>query len=147
MENASKALIIAGAVLLALLVISLGVMVFNRMSNTVVENSNLDEEEINAFNNQLTPYIGANVSGSQVNALIQTVRSINQSAITNNDEIKRVEITFPSSNGGRTTLNTRNEFSGGSTVKTGGTFYKVTAKYGDNGLINYITVDEVNQNV
>ena len=41
MENASKALIMAGAVLLALLIISLGVMIYNNYSKTVAENSDL----------------------------------------------------------------------------------------------------------
>ena len=33
MENASKALIIAGAILLSILLISLGIMIFNNASN------------------------------------------------------------------------------------------------------------------
>ena len=145
MENASKALIMAGAILIAILIISLGVMVFRNMSNSVTTNSNLNQEEITAFNNQITPYVGNNVSGSQVNALIQTVRSINQSAITNNDSVKRVKITFPSSSGGTATLNTDNSSTENAslTVKTGGTFYKVTANYGENGLIDTITVTNV----
>ncbi len=141
MENASKALIIAGSILIAILIISLGVMVFNNMRNSVVENSNLDTEEITAFNNQITPYVGNNVSGSQVNALIQKVRSINQSAISNNDNVKRVSITFPSSNGATTTLDTANNFTGGSSTVTTGVFYKVTVNYGSSGLIDQITVE------
>ena len=35
MENASKALIIAGAILLAILLISLGIMIYNQAQNTV----------------------------------------------------------------------------------------------------------------
>lgn len=35
MENASKALIIAGAILLSVLIISLGIMVYNNAKNTV----------------------------------------------------------------------------------------------------------------
>ena len=34
MENASKALIIAGAILLAILLISLGIMIFNQAQDT-----------------------------------------------------------------------------------------------------------------
>ena len=35
MENASKALIIAGAILLAILLISLGIMIYTQAQNTV----------------------------------------------------------------------------------------------------------------
>ena len=35
MENASKALIIAGAILLAILIISLGILIFNQAQDTV----------------------------------------------------------------------------------------------------------------
>ena len=51
MENASKALIIAGAILLAILLISLGIMIFNQASNTV-SNSGMTEAEVTSFNNK-----------------------------------------------------------------------------------------------
>ena len=70
MENASKALIIAGAILIALLIISLGIFTFNKMSDSAKKIANLDKEEIQAFNSKLTPYTGENISGSQVNSLI-----------------------------------------------------------------------------
>ena len=46
MENASKALIIAGSILISILVISLGVMIFRNMSNTVEKNANLNKQQI-----------------------------------------------------------------------------------------------------
>ena len=45
MENASKALIIAGAILLAIVIISLGLIVVNNVRN-VTDNTNLSEQEI-----------------------------------------------------------------------------------------------------
>ena len=39
MENASKALIIAGAILLAILIISLGIMIYNQASGVVNNNA------------------------------------------------------------------------------------------------------------
>lgn len=150
MENASKALIIAGSILVTILVISLGIMIFRNMSDTVENNANLTEQEISAFNNQILPYVGENVTGSQVNALIQTVRSINQAAI-NDDTSKTVSITFPGADGnGNVTLSVTGSgdsrtvtFSRSSqTVKTSGSYYKVGASYGSNGLIDKITVTE-----
>ena len=57
MENASKALIIAGAILLAILLISLGIMIFNQAQDTV-NNSGMSQAEITAFNNKFLKYEG-----------------------------------------------------------------------------------------
>ena len=78
MENASKALIIAGAILLAILIISLGIVVYNQASDTL-KKINIDQQEIEAFNNKFVSYQGQKVSGSQVNALRQLVVSVNGS--------------------------------------------------------------------
>ena len=75
MENASKALIIAGAILISIMIVSLGVLIFNKMGNSAKEAANMDEQEIANFNSKLTPYIGQNISGSQVNALIQLLKT------------------------------------------------------------------------
>ena len=58
MENASKALIMAGAILIAILIISLGVYVFNNMSSTAKNSANMDKQEISNFNSKITPYLG-----------------------------------------------------------------------------------------
>lgn len=85
MENASKALIIAGAILLSILIISLGILIFSQAQDTI-DSINMSEQEIMAFNNKFTPYEGTRVRGSQVNALIQAVLSNNQSALDNGEQ-------------------------------------------------------------
>ena len=77
MENASKALIIAGAILLAIVIISLWLIVVNNVRNTV-DTSNLSEQEIQSFNAKFDSYEGSNISGARVNSLIQQVISTNQ---------------------------------------------------------------------
>ena len=77
MENASKALIIAGAILLAIVIISLGLVVVNNVRN-VTDNTNLNEQEIQSFNAKFIAYEGESVSASRVNSLIQMVISTNQ---------------------------------------------------------------------
>ena len=72
MENASKALIIAGAILLAILLISLGIMIYTQASG-VVNNNAMSEVEISSFNKKFTQYGSSNVRGSQVNALIDAI--------------------------------------------------------------------------
>ena len=57
MENASKALIIAGAILLAILLISLGIYIFSQAQN-VVNDSGFSKAEIQTFNNQFLKYEG-----------------------------------------------------------------------------------------
>ena len=76
MENASKALIIAGAILLAILLISLGLIVFRNASGTI-NGANLSKEEIQAFNYQFDGYCGTNKSATEVKNLIQVVMANN----------------------------------------------------------------------
>ncbi len=78
MENASKALIIAGAILLAILIISLGIMVYNNARNTV-GSSNLDSQSISSFNSQWENYAGTNKTASEVRTLISALISSNAS--------------------------------------------------------------------
>lgn len=77
MENASKALIIAGAILIAMMITSLGVLIFSQWNGRVKDSSNLDEQAIQNFNAKITPYLGTRISGSQVNALLQYCLSNN----------------------------------------------------------------------
>lgn len=78
MENASKALIIAGAILLAILLISLGIMIFQQAQDTV-SNSGMSQAEIQAFNSKFTKFEGGSVKGSEVKAMINEVRASNSS--------------------------------------------------------------------
>lgn len=141
MENASKALIIAGSILLAILIISLGMIIFTKMSAPISENANLDEQEVAAFNADISPYLGQKVSGSQVNALIQLAISIDNKALNDNDKIKRVSVYYNSS-AVLELKETDTAITYGTTrrVETGGKFYKVEAKYASSGLINEINI-------
>ena len=78
MENASKALIIAGAILLSILLISLGIMIFNQAQDTVT-NSGMTEAELTSFNNKFLKYEG-DQKGSMVKSMIQDVKSSNANA-------------------------------------------------------------------
>ncbi|MEI3356131.1 MAG: hypothetical protein V8R81_03530 [Clostridia bacterium] len=64
MENASKALIIAGAILLAILIISLGIMIYNQASG-VVNNNSMTEVEVTTFNQKFEQYLGDKVKRSK----------------------------------------------------------------------------------
>ena len=90
MENASKALIIAGAILLAILLISLGIMVYNQASG-VVDSTAMDEVAVQSFNKKFTQYEGKRVRGTQVNALLETIVANNLS--NSGDDSKQVAVT------------------------------------------------------
>ena len=126
MENASKALIMAGSILIAIIIISLGIMIFNNMSNSVKNESNLDKQQISAFNSKITPYIGESISGSQVNTLIQLVRTINKKADNENNSTRKIKI------------NNSYDLQRYET----GEFYEVKGKYDANGLLTIITINK-----
>ena len=134
MENASKALIIAGSILIAILIISLGIMVFNNMSNSVKNEATLDKQAREAFNSKISPYIGKNISGSQVNTLVQLVRTIDQKAIINDDNVQRVTIS------GKAVVKIENDGTVTYTPAATGAYYNVEGQYDSNGLLTQITV-------
>lgn len=76
MENASKALLIAGAILLAILLISLGIMVYNNAKGTISD-SNLDTEKAQAFNTKISQYCGSSKSGTTMNSLVDAIAASN----------------------------------------------------------------------
>lgn len=76
MENASKALIIAGAVLISILLISVGVLIMNSVDPmTKATEQSSESMAIQTFNAQFTQYEGDNVPGSQVRTLISTAEA------------------------------------------------------------------------
>ena len=76
MENASKALIIAGAILISILIISFGVIILGQ-GGDVIQNANMNETEMASFNGKFTAYEGSAVKGSNVRQLIRTVTQSN----------------------------------------------------------------------
>lgn len=76
MENASKALIIAGAILISILIIGLGVFIYNKAKGAMDDSIGLDEQKISSVNQKFEAYEGT-VSGSDVRALIDLVRTNN----------------------------------------------------------------------
>lgn len=75
MENTSKALIIAGAILLSILIIGLGMAIYQQASGAI-GNANMDPQKIQAYNSEFASYEGTK-SGTQVRALLDIIRSHN----------------------------------------------------------------------
>ena len=95
MENASKALIIAGSILVAILLISVAVLIMNSTGDTqrTVEDT-AKSTAARSFNAQFTPYEGKNQSAAQVRSLITAVNASNGA-----DSTHKVTIAYAKKNG------------------------------------------------
>ena len=129
MENATKALLIAAAVLVAILIISLGLVIYNMASETIDGAGNLSEYEVQQHNEKFLKYIGDNKAGSNVNAMLKTV--FNHNVVAREDGTA-VQITGSAALGTDSTQPATN-------VPTGSR-YDVTATYGDDGRIITINI-------
>ena len=140
MENASKALIIAGAILLSILIISLGIMIFNQASE-VVDSNAMSELEVTQFNSKFTTYMGTNVRGAQVNSLINQV--VQNNVANQSDTSKQVKIQVDSSanwDGTKPSSSAVTTITDAGKALSGRT-YKVTyTTDSKTGLINVITI-------
>lgn len=95
MENATKALLIAAAILVAILIISLGLVVYNMAAETV-QNVNMNDQEVKAFNDKFMRYEGSNKKGANVNALINEVLQNNLNNADDPNKIVTLTIDDPS---------------------------------------------------
>lgn len=90
MENASKALIMAGSVLIALMIIGALLLMFNGLSSyQQVGEQNTREAQVVAFNNQFETYNRQDVRGSDLYSLVNRVVDYNRRKSTEgtgNDE-------------------------------------------------------------
>lgn len=150
MENASKALIIAGAILISILIVGLGVIIYNNVADTA-KSGTLDEQQISAHNSPFESYFGNNISGSNVKALISAINNNNRTAKSNDDTVGNyifVKINNNNKSAFESTITSDN-------IKTGknykvslggnGEFSDDTAaddSYWTNGYIKYIVITE-----
>ena len=88
MENASKALLIAASVLIVILLIAMGVRLFNSTSGTAdaVEGT-VKTEEIMLINKKFNDYRGPNKSVSEVKALANVVIAHNATVKTDSQKV------------------------------------------------------------
>lgn len=82
MENASKALVIAGTVLISILVISVGILVFNQMSDYQKSRSDLvKDKQVAKFNEGFTQYINDDIKGIDIITVANKVNDYNKKEI------------------------------------------------------------------
>ncbi len=96
MENASKALLIAGAILIAILIIGIGMMVFNGIGSiTDQQGAKVDAMAIQMFNAEFEGYKGTNVSGANVKALLSAIIANNTTYST--DTSRQIKVSYGAS--------------------------------------------------
>lgn len=137
MENASKALIIAGAILLSILIISLGIAIFNQASG-VLNNNSMTEVEVSTFNQKFEQYTGDKVRGANVNSLINAVNTNNMST---DDDTKTVKLVTSQDKNGTELGKNGNSYKK-DTIKTGSTYNVRVEDETTGGLISVISIVE-----
>lgn len=86
MENASKALLIAGGVLIALIILTMFIVMYNNMANIQKEQEEQTRiEQIAAFNAEFEAYNKKVMYGTDVITLINKVAENNKKYNSNND--------------------------------------------------------------
>lgn len=79
MENASKALLIAGGVLIALLVLGALLLMFNQLSGYQKSNVNIEKDtQLAAFNDQFAQYARNDLKGNDLISLVNKVVDYNK---------------------------------------------------------------------
>ncbi len=141
MENASKALLIAGAILIAILLIGIAMMVFGNIGGiTGQAGTQIDQLEITGFNQPFEQYAGTNVSGSNVKTLISKINASNSTYA--NDESRQVTLA------GESEIGSATEWSSGKPVKitaTIGANYRYIVEFNTDasGFINSVKINKV----
>lgn len=128
MENASKALLIAGAILIVILLIAVGMMVYQGAQGSINKAiGSMSSTEKDIHNKQFESYMGQKVSGSNVKSLLSKI-------ITNNADDNNVAVEVYEGNNKKTADSLMN-----SITTAASTTYKVESEYSD-GVITKITI-------
>ena len=143
MENASKALIIAGAIILAILIIGLGMVVFNQ-ARDAIGGANLDSEKATAFNSKFLAYTGSSVTGANARSLIDLIIANNGTkSTTENPEIS-IDFT-PKSGTAVTAQKTSAQLSSARNLVKNASKYTISVKT-TNTTTGYITAMTIVEN-
>ena len=128
MENASKALLIAGAILIVILLIAVGMMVYRGAQGSINKAiGQMSSTEKDIHNSQFEPFVGTKVSGSNVRSLLSKM-------ITNNSDDNNVQVKLKG-------IGTDPNAVMGQITTAASATYKVEATYSE-GVITEINVSK-----
>lgn len=92
MENASKALLIAGAILICILLIAIGMYIYNSANSTVDSAvSQMSQQEKDIYNAKVKTYLGDTIKGSEVKSMIDNIISMNQENVGKSGKFISIE--------------------------------------------------------
>lgn len=130
MENASKALLIAGTILIAILLIAMGVKLFNSTKGTTESvETTMNSTEVATFNSKFIQYLGTNKTKSDVITLVKEIIASNESS--------DIRITVNVNNS--TLVNSTNIMN--KAIQLSSTSkYTITAAYNNDGYVGYIEI-------
>ena len=140
MENASKALIIAGAILLSIAIIGIGMYVYQQASGAIGK-TNMSQQEVAAYNAEFDKYLGTQ-TGTAVKSLLQSIRTHN---LTADDESKQILVNTTGTPQEEKDLDVAKSTSSTElsniekSVRTG-TKYNVAFGYSSSGMIKEIVI-------
>ena len=148
MDNASKALIIAGAVLIAVMLVSVGVLIYNQAVGVIdTSRDQIAGMSISTFNNQFQQYLKNNATTAEVKSLLDAVINSNISSVDHVVKITSKNATGTNAGtlaaaGVKTTVSSTNDLQTISTElqKLKGHRYDITATRDSFGYYNVITI-------
>lgn len=143
MENASKALIIAGAILLSILIIGIGMFIYQQATEAI-EGANMSSEQIAAYNAEFLNYQGTQ-SGSSVRALCDRIR--NHNSANQEDTSRQIGISYegkgkPKEDGNIDDIITSTDVNAVKTEMKSGKRYVVSFVESTSGLIISATIED-----
>lgn len=148
MENSSKALIIAGAIIICVLLVAVGMFIYNSAGSSIDDSMTaMSTSEIEAHNSEYTMYDGEQ-TGSNVKSLIRIIIS---NANLNKDEVAQIPGVYFEDFKNKKNLDSGLPVDGDSSAYLDGLQaiqssidvkhkYWVEVNYQKNGLIDYINI-------
>lgn len=145
MENASKALLIAGAVLIVIVLISVGMMIVNSSQDVTDQVGDLTtSQSVSTFNNQFNKYQG-NQKGSAVKKLLEEVVTSNKTNESTSQHF--VEVIMNDSKIATNKTYTKDDYQeltkAGAKVTTSARYTVEMSDVSSDGYISQITITKV----
>lgn len=111
MENATKALLIAGSILVVILLIAFAMRILNPAADTIDSSKTaMETTDMATFNSKFTQYAGSNKSAAQVKALANVV-------IANNATNEQRKVSFEGKTSSNDIINLVADYNGSYTIK------------------------------
>ncbi len=148
MENASKALIIAGAILLSILIIGLAMFILNNATETLDKTvARMGEQEKQTHNQRFQKFAGERRSGTDVKSLLNEIIQNYSTQVESGEMLRSPAVNF----NGSSTINValgaetkNNEFNNMlSAVKTTRTYRVEVNLDAKAGIVDAITITEL----